>query len=90
MMLIARQSFSAVYDGKPVAIHRGTTRVADDHDLVRRFPHRWEPVNRREDAPVRFRDKLDACSTYADYVELLDQATARLGMVEQRGEVRVT
>jgi hypothetical protein len=88
-MLVARQSFSAVHDGKPVAVHRGRTRIADDHELARRFPHRWEPVNRREDARIRFRDRLDTAETYDQYIEMLDKATARLALVEQRGEVRV-
>ena len=62
-MLVARQSFSAVYDGEPVAVHRGTTRIADDHELARRFPHRFEPVNMRKDARVRFRHVLDQADT---------------------------
>ena len=51
---------------------------------------RWEKMSRREDARVRFRDQLDRATSYDQYVEMLDEATERLGLVEQRGEVRVT
>jgi len=91
-MLIATQSFSYVdpFDGEKKAVHRGRTRVAEDHDLVHRYPMRFEKVDRRHDARIRFRDRLDRAESYDEYVELLDRATDRLGLVEQRGEVRVT
>lgn len=90
-MLIARQSFAYVdpFDGEKKAVHRGTTRIADNHDLARRFPHRWEPAPLRADAASRFRHVLDACSTYDEYRDTLDVLTDRLGLVEERGEVRV-
>lgn len=43
-MLVATSTFTADYDGETVEIDRGRTRVADDHDLARRFPDRFEPV----------------------------------------------
>ena len=91
-MLVARQSFTYVdsFDLQKKSVHRGRTRVAESHELVRRYPHRWEPVNLREDARSRFRDQLDRVETYDEYVRLLDKATARLERTERRGEVRVT
>ena len=90
MTLVARQSFSAIYDGQPVAVHRGVSRVSDDHELARRFPLRFEPVHLREDARVRFRHALDQADSYAEYRAMLDLFTDRLKEVEQRGEVRVS
>ena len=87
-MLVARQSFSAVYDGKPVAVHRGRTRIADDHELARRFPLRFEPVRMREEAASRFRDALDQADSYDAYRDMLDKLTARLELVERMGEAR--
>jgi hypothetical protein len=89
-MLVATHSFSYVdpFDGEKKAVHRGRTRIAEGHPLATRFPFRFEPVNRREDARVRFRDRLDRASSYDEYVELLDKATTRLALVEERGEVR--
>ena len=90
-MLVATQSFSYVdpFDGEKKAVHRGRTRIADDHPLACRFPHRWQKVDRRHDARVRFRHALDGCESYDQYVEMLDQATDRLAVVEERGEYRV-
>jgi hypothetical protein len=89
-MLVARRSFVATYDGREVAVHRGRTRVAERHELALRFPLRFEKVNMREDARSRFRDQLDTAETYDDYVRMLDEMTARLRLVQQRGEMRVT
>jgi hypothetical protein len=90
-MLVATHSFAYVdpFDGKKKAVHRGRTRVAESHPVATRFPYRFEPVNRREDARVRFVRELDRAESYDQYVELLDKATARLGMVEQRGALRI-
>jgi hypothetical protein len=41
---IATQSFSAEYGGERIAIHRGVTRLDDDHELVARFPSRFTRV----------------------------------------------
>jgi hypothetical protein len=53
-MLVARISFTADYDGKRIAIHRERSRVAEDHELARRYPERFEPADddhgRRRDA----------------------------------------
>jgi hypothetical protein len=85
----ARRSFVATYDGRQVAVHRGQTRVAEGHELAIRFPLRFEKVDR-----ARMRGHASATSstppTYDEYVRMLDKATARLGVVEQRGAVRVT
>jgi hypothetical protein len=53
-MLVARQSFVCEYDGEALAVHRGNTRVADDHELARRYPMRFEPVPEHEQ--MRYRD----------------------------------
>lgn len=89
-MLVARQSFSYVdsFDGQRKPVHRGITRIANDHELARRFPLRFEPVNMREEARAFFRDRLDQANTYDAYVRELDEATGRLEQVERRGEVR--
>jgi hypothetical protein len=88
MMLVARQSFTYVdpFDGEKKAVHRGRTRVAEGHELVQRYPHRWEQVDRRQDARSRFRDQLDRAQTYTEYRGLLDELVTRLEVVEQRGE----
>jgi hypothetical protein len=44
MPFVARISFVTEYDGEQKAIHRGRTRVSDDHELVRRFPQRFEAL----------------------------------------------
>ena len=91
-MLIARQSFTYVdpFDGETKAIHRGSSRIANNHPLSRRYPHRWEPVDRRQDARSLFRDQLDRAQTYNEYRGLLDELVTRLEVVEQRGAMRVT
>jgi hypothetical protein len=43
---VAVQSFVAEYDGRRVAIHRGTDFVADDHELMQRYPYRFAPAPR--------------------------------------------
>jgi hypothetical protein len=88
-MLVAKRSFVAAYESKPVAVHRGRTRLAEGHELARRFPLRFEPVNMREEAASRFRHLLVGIGTYDEYRARLDYLTARLELVEQRGEVRV-
>ena len=90
-MLVARQSFTYVdgFDGERKAVHRGRTRVSPDHELAFRYPHRWEPVDRRQDARSRFSHQLDRAQTYAEYRSMLDEMVTRLERVEQRGEVRV-
>jgi hypothetical protein len=89
-MLIARQSFSYVdpFDGERKAVHRGVTRVAPDHELARRFPHRFEAVNMREEARWRFRGQLDQAKTYEEYARTLDRATSRLEAIERSGVFR--
>jgi len=87
-MLVARQSFVAVYNGEPVAVHRGRTRVAADHELACRFPHRFEEVPTRQDAAVRFRSQLDEATSYDGYRSLLATFTGRLERVAERGEYR--
>jgi hypothetical protein len=87
-MLVARRSFVATYDGRQVAVHRGQTRVAEQHELATRFPLRFEPVDRRQDARSRFRHVLDRAQSYSEYRGLLDEVVTRLEVVEQRGEVR--
>jgi hypothetical protein len=42
-MLVATQSFSCEYDGQTIAVHRGSTYVHEDHELARRYPHRFAP-----------------------------------------------
>jgi hypothetical protein len=66
----------------------GTTRISEDHELARRFPHRFTPVKMREEARVRFRARLDRADTYAGYVRMLDAATARLEAVQRGGVAR--
>ena len=44
MMLRALRSFTTEYGGRTVAVHRGSTRVADDHELAKRFPRPFEPL----------------------------------------------
>jgi hypothetical protein len=87
-MLVATQSFSAVYDGERIAVHRGTTRISEDHELARRFPHRFTPVKMREQARARFRGQLDQATTYEEYVRRLDDATGRLERTVRGGVVR--
>jgi len=53
-MLVARQSFTCEYDGQTIPVHRGRTRVADDHELAKRYPQRFEPVPEHEQ--TRYRD----------------------------------
>jgi hypothetical protein len=53
MMLRALQSFTTEYGGRTVAVHRGSTRVADDHELAKRFPRRFEPLP--DDEQTRYR-----------------------------------
>ena len=64
-MLVARQSFSYVdsFDGQRKPVHRGITRIANDHELARRFPLRFEPVNMREEARAFSRDRLDQANS---------------------------
>jgi hypothetical protein len=90
MMLVATQSFAYVdpFDGERKAVHRGRTRIAEDHELARRFPLRFEPVNRRAEAAARFRHVLDQADTYNEYRSTLDALTARLELVERMGEAR--
>jgi Mg2+ and Co2+ transporter CorA len=89
-MLVARQSFSYVdsFDRERKAVHRGITRVAESHELARRFSHRFEPVRMREEAASRFRHVLDRVDSYDEYRSTLDKLTARLELVERVGEVR--
>jgi hypothetical protein len=89
-MLVARQSFSYVdgFDRERKAVHRGTTRIAENHELAMRFPHRFEPVRMREEAASRFRHVLDRATTYDEYRSTLDVLTARLEFVERMGEAR--
>jgi len=89
-MLVARRSFSYVdpFDGEKKAVHRGRTRVAEEHELARRFPLRFEPVRMREEAAARFRHVLDQADTYDEYRSTLDKLTARLELVERMGEAR--
>ena len=89
-MLVARQSFSYVdsFDRERKAVHRGITRVAEGHELARRFPLRFEPVRMREEAASRFRHVLDRATTYDEYRSALDMLTARLELVERTGEAR--
>jgi hypothetical protein len=72
-MLVANQSFSYVdpFDGQTKAVHRGRTRVAEGHDLARRFPHRFEPIELRDEARWRFADALDRVEGYDDYRRML-------------------
>ena len=90
MMLVATQSFSYTdpFDGEKKAIHRGKSRVVDGHELARRFPHRFEPVNTRETAQAFFRDDLDRATTYDEYVRILDAAERNLEQVERGGMYR--
>src|SRR6266480_8106759 len=37
-MAVALVDFTAEYDGSTVEIRKGITRVADDHELAKRFP----------------------------------------------------
>jgi hypothetical protein len=53
MMLRALQSFTSEYDGRTVAVHRGKTRVASDHELAQRYPQRFEPVPEHEQLRYR-------------------------------------
>jgi hypothetical protein len=89
-MLVARRSFTYVdsLDGKRKAVHRGRTRVAEEHELAQRFPLRFEPVRMREEAAARFRHVLDQADTYNEYRSTLDVLTARLELVERTGEAR--
>jgi hypothetical protein len=77
-----------MYDGERIAVHRGTTRISEDHDLARRFPHRFEPVRMREEARMRFRGRLDQATTYEEYVRMLDDATGRLERTDRGGVIR--
>jgi hypothetical protein len=42
-MAIATQSFTATYDGAPVQIHAGISRVAANHELARTHAGAWKP-----------------------------------------------
>ena len=53
MMLRALQSFTTEYAGRTVAVHRGSTRVADDHELAKRFPRRFEPLPEHDETRYR-------------------------------------
>jgi hypothetical protein len=88
-MLVAKHTWVTGYDGQRIAIHKGVTRVSDDHPLAKRFPLRFQKVDWRQDARSRFRHVLDRAQTYSEYRGLLDEMTARLQLVEQRDEVRV-
>ena len=52
-MLVARQSFTCEYDGQTIPVHRGRTRIADDHELAQRYPGRFEPVPEHEQLRYR-------------------------------------
>ena len=90
-MLLATVSFAYTdpFDGERKACRRSATRIDESHPLATRFPMRFEKVDRRHDARVRFRHALDRAESYSQYVSMLDEATDRLAMVEERGEVRV-
>jgi len=71
-MLVARQSFTCEYDGQTIPVHRGKTRVADDHELARRYPQRFEPVPELEQA--RYRDSVwMGGRSITDWVRQLEQ-----------------
>lgn len=44
-MLIATESFSgALTDGPPFHVHAGVTRVMSDHEIARRYPQWFAPI----------------------------------------------
>jgi hypothetical protein len=43
-MLVATRSFSTRYDGEPIQIRAGVTRVACGHELARYGRGGWQPV----------------------------------------------
>jgi Prokaryotic homologs of the JAB domain len=43
-MAIATRSFTATYDGEPVQIRAGVTRVVTDHELARRHSNDWKSL----------------------------------------------
>jgi hypothetical protein len=49
-MPVALENFEAPYDGKRVRIRKGISRVADDHELVRRYPSRFGPDSKKVSA----------------------------------------
>ena len=51
-MLVALQSFTCDYDGRRIAVHRGRTFVAADHELAGRYPHRFAVDEQGERAQV--------------------------------------
>jgi hypothetical protein len=48
-ILVARETFTAEYDGAPVVVHGGVTRVRSDHPLVKGREHLFEAAESRVD-----------------------------------------
>jgi hypothetical protein len=78
-MLIANQSFSAVYDGEMVAVHRGKTRLSVAHDLACRFPNRFSPdrTDRRADFLARVRQQFGDGIDEAAWAKRFDEYESR-------------
>ena len=77
-MRIARESFAAEYNGERVHVEAGVTRVAEDHELVGRFPDRFgaaEPVGVTDSRGCEFRAVgPDGLSEPLFTPEMLDRA----------------
>lgn len=48
MKYIATETFRAKFDGEIITVSRGVDRVDENHELRRRFPDFWEPINETE------------------------------------------
>lgn len=42
---VARESFFCDVGGEPTPVHAGRTRVREGHELLRRYPHAFEPAD---------------------------------------------
>lgn len=44
-LMIATESFSCDVNGQPINVVAGQTRVEERHELVKRFPEHFQPVD---------------------------------------------